>query len=71
MVQVQCRYFHLTFQRIFSDFPFSRSSRHKTADFDAYVEKGRKKKRKKLAKDYINALLRTALSSVSHIVVVT
>ncbi len=46
IVQVQCRYFHLPFQPIFSDFPFSRSSRHKIGDFDAYVEKRRKKKRK-------------------------
>ena len=43
MVWVRSRYFHLTFKRIFSDFPFSRSSRHKMTTFDAYVEKVRKK----------------------------
>ena len=38
-VQVQSRYFHFAFERLFSDFPFSRSLGHKTPTFDAYVEK--------------------------------
>jgi hypothetical protein len=58
MLQVWSRYFHLVFERLFSDFPFSRSLRHKTSTFDAYVEKvkrRRRKKKRKLAKRYINA----------------
>jgi hypothetical protein len=38
MVQIQGRYFHLAFERIFSDVPLLRSSRHKIR-----VEKERKK----------------------------
>jgi hypothetical protein len=34
-------------KRIFSDFPFMRSSRHKTRTFDVDVEKESKKVRKK------------------------
>ncbi len=38
MVQVQCRYFLLTFQQIFFDFLFLRSSRHKIKSFYAYAD---------------------------------
>ncbi len=37
MVRVRSRYFHLAFERIFSDFPFSRSLRHKNGIFYAYA----------------------------------
>ena len=57
MVQFQFRYFYLAFERIFSDIPLLRTSRHKVE-----IEKERKKK-KKLASDYINAVLRTALKT--------
>jgi hypothetical protein len=56
MLQVRSRYFHFAFERLFSDFPFSRSLGHETPTFDAFVEKGKRKKKKgKLAKRYINA----------------
>jgi hypothetical protein len=60
MVQIQAPYFHLAFKRIFSDVQVRRSFGHKIRNLDVDVEKQRKKK-KKLASDYINALLRTAL----------
>ena len=60
-VQVQSRYFYLAFERIFSDSPCRRLARHKMTTFDAYVEKVKKNKKKKLASDYTNALLRIAL----------
>ncbi len=43
MVQIQVRYFHLAFKRIFSDVPLLRSFGHKIQNFDADVEKERKK----------------------------
>jgi len=43
MVQIQVRYFHLAFKRIFFDVPLLRSSRHKSRNFYADVEKERKK----------------------------
>jgi hypothetical protein len=46
MVGIRSRYFHLPLEQIFSDFSFLRSMRHKTRTFDAYVEKGRKRKKK-------------------------
>jgi hypothetical protein len=49
---VGSRCFHLTFQRIFSDFPFSRSSHNKTTTFDAYVEKVRKNKNSRRTTSY-------------------
>ena len=54
-VQVQSRYFHLAFERTISDVPLWSSSRHKMTTFDAYVDKVKKKKKKKLASDYRNA----------------
>ena len=39
MVAIWSWYFHPAFERLFSDFPFSRSLGHKTPTFDAYVEK--------------------------------
>ena len=42
MVAIWSWYFHPAFERRFSDFPFSRSLRHKITTFDAYVEKERK-----------------------------
>ncbi len=50
----------IAFERIFSDLPFWRSSRHKMTTFDAYVKKVKQKR--KLASDYRNALLRTVLT---------
>jgi hypothetical protein len=47
MVSVQSRYFHLAFQRSFSDLPFSRSSRRKLTTFHAYVEEVKKKRKTK------------------------
>src|SRR5271163_4879040 len=40
--QVRSSYFYLAFERLFSDFPLSRSLRHKTRTFHAYVEKRRR-----------------------------
>ncbi len=56
-VAIQSWYFHLMFERIVSHFPFFRSSRHKTRNF----WRRERKKEKKLALTYINAVLRTAL----------
>ncbi len=59
MVQLQFGYSQFAFEPIFSCVPFVRSSRHKIR-----VEKERKKERKKkLAQDYMNAVLRTALKT--------
>jgi hypothetical protein len=44
MVQLQSRYSHLAFERIFSDVPFLRSLRHKIQNF---MGTSRKKERKK------------------------
>ncbi len=58
MIGIQSWYFHRAFKRIVSDFSFFRSWRHKTWTFYGYIEKGRKKvrkKKKKLASDYMNA----------------
>src|ERR1700733_9993893 len=49
-VEIRSRYFHLAFQRIFSDFPFSRSSRQKTALFMRTSREERKKTREGLHK---------------------
>jgi len=62
-VPVRSWYFDFAFKLFFSVFPFSRSSRQKMATFDAYVKRQVKKKKKKLAKDHINAVLRTALKT--------
>jgi hypothetical protein len=47
MVSVRSRYFHLAFERIFSDFRFVRSSRRKMTTFYAYVDKVKKKEKTK------------------------
>jgi hypothetical protein len=36
--QVGSKYFHLAFERLFSDFSFSKSLRHKTRTFHAYTQ---------------------------------
>jgi hypothetical protein len=54
---------YLAFERIFSGSPFRRSARHKMTNFDASVKKAKKykNKKKRVASDYRNVLLRTAL----------
>ena len=47
MVSIQSRYFHISFQPIFCDFPISRSSRHKMTTFDAYGERSQKTRNQK------------------------
>jgi len=64
-VAIRFRYFHLAFERIFSDLPFLKLLRHKTRTFGAYVEKERKKEkeRKPPSFHHINAVFRTALKT--------
>ncbi len=58
--RVRPRYFHFAFKRIFSDLSFSRSLRHKTSTFDAYVEK-RKRTRWHTSKTRVRNAVRTWL----------
>jgi len=60
MVQIQSRYFHVAFERRFSDVLLLRSLGNKIRNFMGTSRK-KERKKKKLASDYINALLHTAL----------
>jgi len=61
MIPVQSEYFHLAFEQISSDFPSSKSCDRK---YELSIRPS-KNKESKLLKDYINAVLRTALTNVA------
>jgi hypothetical protein len=63
MIAIRSQYFHLVFERIFSDVLFLRSPRHKVQIL--LQQKTQKVWRPNAyASDYINAVLRTALNII-------